>query len=115
MAKHSNYNRGERMEQSWNARKHGGLGLIALGSLLLIGKLGVLAANLPDFFACIGVDALGAPAALWLSLLRLFRTIVFHPAALLPVVCGILVLSFALTGILFGVILLRKQRFETAR
>jgi hypothetical protein len=115
MANHSDNDRNRRMEQSWNGRKHGGLALIALGSVLLFGKLGVLAANLPDFFASIGVDALGAPAALWLSLLRLFRTIVFHPAALLPMVCGILVLSFALTGILFGVILLRKQRFETAR
>jgi hypothetical protein len=100
---------------SWNGRKHMGLALIALGSMLLFGKLGVIAANLPQFLSSLGVDALGAPAALWLSLFRLFRAIAFHPAALLPMIHGILVLSFALTGILFGVLLLSKRTLETAR
>jgi hypothetical protein len=100
---------------SWNGRKHLGLALIALGSMLLFGKLGVIAGNLPQFLSSLGFDALGAPAALWLSLLRLFRAIAFHPATLLPVIHGILVLSFALTGILSGVILLRRRTVETAR
>jgi hypothetical protein len=100
---------------SRNGRKQMGLALIVLGSVLLFGKLGIIAANLPQFLASIGADAMGAPAALGLSLLRLCRAIAFHPAALLPLVCGILVLSFALTGILFGVLLLRKRTVETAR
>jgi hypothetical protein len=100
---------------SRNGRKQIGLALIVLGSVLLFGKLGIIAANLPQFLASIGADAMGAPAALGLSLLRLCRAIAFHPAALLPLVCGILVLSFALTGILLGVLLLRKRTVETAR
>jgi hypothetical protein len=100
---------------SRNGRKQMGLALIVLGSVLLFGKLGIIAANLPQFLASIGADAMGAPAALGLSLLRLCRAIAFHPAALLPLVCGILVLSFALTGILLGVLLLRKRTLETAR
>jgi len=102
-------------EFSRNGRKQTGLALIGLGSLLLFGKLGLIAANLPEFFASIGADALGVPAALGLSFLRLCRAIAFHPSALLPLVCGILVLSFALTGILFGVLLLSKRTLETAR
>ena len=100
---------------SWSGRKQMGLALIGLGSVLLFGKLGVIAASLPRFLASIGADAMGAPAALGLSLLRVCRAMAFHPAALLPLVCGILVLSFALTGILLGVILLRKRTLETAR
>ena len=100
---------------SWNGRKQMGLALIALGSVLLFGKLGVIAASLPRFLASIGADAMGAPAALGLSLLRLCRAMAFHPAALLPLVCGILVLSFALMGILFGVLLLRERTLERAR
>jgi hypothetical protein len=100
---------------SRNGRKQMGLALIVLGSVLLFGKLGIIAANLPQFLASIGADAMGAPAALGLSLLRLCRAIAFHPAALLPLVCGILVLSFALMGILLGVLLLRKRTLETAR
>jgi len=100
---------------SRNGRKQRGLALIVLGSVLLFGKLGIIAANLPQFLASIGADAMGAPAALGLSLLRLCRAIAFHPAALLPLVCGTLVLSFALTGILLGVLLLRKRTLETAR
>jgi len=100
---------------SRNGRTQMGLALIVLGSVLLFGKLGIIAASLLQFLASIGADAMGAPAALGLGLLRLCRTIAFHPAALLPVVCGILVLSFALTGILLGVLLLRKRSLETAR
>jgi hypothetical protein len=100
---------------SQNGSKQMGLALIVLGSVLLFGKLGVVAANMPQFLASMGVDAMGAPAAFGLGILRLCRAIAFHPAALLPLVCGILVLSFALTGILLGVILLRKRTLETAR
>jgi hypothetical protein len=98
-----------------NQRTQAGLALISVGSVMLFGKLSLIVAQLPLFLASIGVDAMGAPAAFGLSVLRLFRTLAFHPAALLPVVCGILVLSFALTGILFGVILLRRRTVETAR
>jgi hypothetical protein len=85
------------------------------GFLLLFGKLGLLAAQLPQFLASTGADAMGVPVALSLSLLKLFRAIAFHPSALLPLVCGILVLSFALIGIFSGLLLLRKRTVETAR
>src|ERR1700724_3668473 len=98
-----------------NPRTQVGLALISLGSVMLFGKLSLIVANLPQFLASIGVDALGAPAAFGLSVLRFVRALAFHPPALLPVVCGILVLSFALMGILFGVILLRRRTVETAR
>jgi hypothetical protein len=98
-----------------NPRTQVGLALISLGSVMLFGKLSLIVANLPQFLASIGVDALGAPAAFGLSVLRFVRALAFHPAALLPAVCGILVLSFALMGILFGVILLRRRTVETAR
>jgi hypothetical protein len=98
-----------------NRRALAGTALLALGVLLLFGKLGLLAFELPRFVATLGIDALGIPAALSLSVLRLFRAIAFHPAALLPLVCGILVLSFALMGIVFGFILLRKRTVETVR
>jgi hypothetical protein len=85
-----------------------------LGSLLLFGKLGLIAAELPRLLASLGVEAMGVPAALTLSLLRLFRAIVFHPATLFSLACGILVLSLALIGILSGLILLRKGSVKTA-
>jgi hypothetical protein len=98
-----------------NRTASAGTALLALGVLLLFGKLGLLAFELPRFVATLGIDAVGIPAAVSLSVLRLFRAIAFHPAALLPLVCGILVLSFALLGIVSGFILLRKRRVETVR
>jgi hypothetical protein len=96
-------------------RTQAGIALMTLGFLLLFGKLGLIAAQVPGLLASLKIEALGVPAALSLSLLRLFRTIAFHPAALFPLVCGILVLSFALVGILSGLILVRKGSVETAR
>jgi hypothetical protein len=98
-----------------NRRAVMGTTLLVLGFLLLFGKLGFLAAQLPQFLASTGADAMGVPAALSLAVLRLFRTLAFHPSALLPLVCGILVLSFALMGIASGLILLRKRMLETSR
>jgi hypothetical protein len=98
-----------------NRRAVMGTALLLLGFLLLFGKLGLLAAQLPQFLASTGADAMGVPAAMSLALLKVFRTLAFHPAALLPLVCGILVLSFALLGIASGLILLRKRTVETAR
>jgi len=98
-----------------NGRAQAGIVLTTLGFLLLFGKLGLIAAQLPQLMASLKIEALGVPTALSLCLLRLFRTIAFHPAALFPLVCGILVLSFALVGILSGLILLRKGSVETAR
>jgi hypothetical protein len=101
-------------ESSRNRKARVGIALIMLGFLLLLGNLGLIAAQLPQFVASLESQAMGVPAAVSLTLLRLFRTIAFHPAALLPLVCGILVVSFALIGILLGVILLRKRTVETA-
>ncbi len=98
-----------------NRRALAGTALLLLGFLLLFGKLGLLAAQVPQFLASTGADAMGVPAALSLGLLRLFRTLAFHPSALLPLVCGILVLFFALLGIASGLILLRRRTVETAR
>jgi hypothetical protein len=77
-------------------------------------NLGFIAVNLPHFLATLGTDALGAPAAAGLAILRFFRALAFHPAALLPVVCAILVLFFATLGILSGLMLLRKRSTENA-
>jgi hypothetical protein len=98
-----------------NRRALAGTALLLLGFLLLFGKLGLIAAHLPQFLASTGADAMGIPAALGLSLLKLLRALAFHPSALLPLVCGILVLFFALMGIFSGLILLRKRTVETAR
>jgi hypothetical protein len=93
-----------------------GTTLLTLGILLMLSNVGLVAANLPHFLASLGVEALGAPAAAALAVLKFFGTIAFHPAALLPFVCGILVLFLALAGILSGLILLRRNRtVENAR
>jgi hypothetical protein len=84
--------------------------LLTVGILLLLTNLGLAAASLPHFLANLGVEALGAPAAAALAVLKFFRTLAFHPAALLPFVCGILVVFFAFAGILSGLVLLRCKR-----
>jgi hypothetical protein len=98
-----------------NRRALAGTALLLLGFLMLFGKLGLIAAQLPQFLASTGADAMGVPTALSLALLKVLRALAFHPAALLPLVCGILVLSFALMGIFSGLILLRRRTVETAR
>jgi uncharacterized membrane protein len=88
--------------------------LLIVGAGLMFAKLGLIAAYLPRFLATLGIDALGAPAAAGLAILRFFRALAFHPAALLPVVCAILVLFFAMLSILSGLMLLRKRSTENA-
>ena len=97
-----------------NRRAQVGVALLTIGFLLMFANIGVLAAGLPHFLASLGIEAIGAPAAAALALLKFFRTIAFHPAALLPFVYGILVLFFALAGILSGLMLLRRRSVENA-
>jgi hypothetical protein len=97
-----------------NRRAQAGIALITIGFLLMFGNIGVLAAGFPHFLASLGIEALGAPAAAALALLKFFRTVAFHPAALLPFGYGILVLFFALAGILSGLMLLRRRTVENA-
>jgi hypothetical protein len=89
--------------------------LLTLGLLLMFGNLGLALAGLPRFLENLGIEALGLPAAAALAILKFFRTLAFHPAALLPFACGILVLFFALAGILSGLMLLRRRTAENAR
>ena len=95
-------------------RAQAGIALLTIGLLLMVANLGVLAAGFPHFLANLGIEALGAPAAVALALLNFLRTIAFHPAALLPFAYGILVLFFALAGILSGLMLLRRRTVENA-
>jgi hypothetical protein len=97
-----------------NRRAQVGAALLAVGILLLITHLGILAAHLPHLLASLGIDALGAPAAAALAILKFLRTLAFHPAALFPFVCGILVLLIALVGIVSGLMLLGKRSVESA-
>jgi hypothetical protein len=84
--------------------------ILTAGILLLVTNLGLAAAHLPHFLTSLGVQALGAPAAAALAILKFFRALAFHPAALLPCVYGILVLFVALAGILSGLILRHRNR-----
>jgi hypothetical protein len=97
-----------------NRRAQAGIALITIGFLLMFGNLGLLAAGFPHFLASSGIEAIGAPAAAALALLKFFRTLAFHPTALLPFAYGILVLFFALAGILSGLMLLRRRTVENA-
>jgi hypothetical protein len=108
MVEHKNSGRNRK------ARAQAGIALIAIGFLLMFGNLGVLAASFPHFLASLGIEAIGAPAAAALAFLKFFRTVAFHPAALLPFGYGILVLFFALAGILSGLMLLRRRTVENA-
>jgi hypothetical protein len=92
-----------------------GTAILTVGMFLLLTNLGLAAAKLPHFLASLGVEGLGAPAAAALAMLKFLRAMAFHPAALLPLVCGILVLFVALAGILSGLILrLRNRSVENA-
>jgi hypothetical protein len=104
----------QRKSSGRNLKARIGASLITIGVLLLIGNLGLLAAGLPHFLTSLGIEALGAPSAAAMALLKLFRTLAFHPAALLPFVYGILVVFFALAGILSGLMLLRRRTVENA-
>jgi hypothetical protein len=97
-----------------NRRAQAGVVLLTIGFLLMFANIGVFAAGLPHFLASLGIEAIGAPAAAALALLKFFRTLAFDPAALLPFFYGILVLFFALAGILSGLMLLRRRTVENA-
>ena len=105
----------QRNNSGRNRGAQAGTVFLTLGVLLLLTDAGLGAASLPHLLTTLGIDALGAPAAVALALLKLLRTIAFHPAALLPFACGILVSFLALAGILSGLILLRRGTVENAR
>jgi hypothetical protein len=98
-----------------NRGAHAGTVFLTLGLLLLLTDAGLVAASLPHLLTTLGIGTLGAPVAVALALLKFFRTIAFHPAALLPFAYGILVSFLALAGILSGLILLRRGTVENAR
>ena len=97
-----------------NRRAQLGTALLALGILMMVTNLGLAAANFPHFLASLGVEALGTPTAAALAILKFFRALAFRPAALLPVVYALLVVFFALAGILSGLMLLYKRNVESA-
>jgi hypothetical protein len=80
----------------------------------MLTNLGLAAANFPHFLASLGLEALGTPTAAALAVLKFFRALAFHPAALLPIGYAILVVFFALAGILSGLMLLHKRNVESA-
>ena len=88
-----------------NRRTQIGLALIALGTILILANVGVVA----NFFASLDAQAIGAPAAAALAFLHVARDAAFNPAALLPFAYGILVLFLAFAGVFFGLILLRDR------
>jgi hypothetical protein len=92
-----------------NRRAQSGLFLIALGTILILANVGVIA----GFFANLEAQAIGAPAAAALAILQLLRVAAFHPAALLPFAGGILILFLAFAGVLSGVILLGTRNDRT--
>jgi hypothetical protein len=100
----------QRKSSGSNRRAQLGTVLLTVGILLMLTNMGLAVASLLHFLGNLGVEALGAPAAAALAILKFFRTLAFHPAALLPFVYGILVVFFALAGILSGLVLLRGKR-----
>lgn len=86
-------------------RTHTGLALIALGTVMILANVSVVA----GFFANIETQTIGAPAAASLAVLDFLHNAVFDPTALLPFAGGILVLFLAFAGVLFGLILLRDR------
>jgi hypothetical protein len=86
-------------------KTHIGLALIALGSVLILANVSVVA----NFIDTLNTQAIGAPAAASLAILRVLHEAAFNPAALLPFAGGILVLFLAFAGVLFGLILLRDR------
>jgi hypothetical protein len=88
-----------------NRKTQIGLALIALGTVLILANVSVVA----NFFATLDAQAIGAPAAAALAILQVLREAAFHPAALLAFAGGILVLFLAFAGVLFGLMLLRDR------
>jgi hypothetical protein len=114
MVERNNLETSRELSRGRNRKAQTGTVLLGLGTILMLGNLGVAAAGLPHFLASLGIDALGAPVAAALAVLRFLQAIAFHPAALLPFAYGILVLFVALAGILSGLMLLRNRSVENA-
>jgi uncharacterized membrane protein len=103
-----------RKTSSRTSRARAGAALLTVGSVLMLGNVSWIAVRLAQLLASFGVDTLGLPVAASQTLLKLFRTIAFDPSALFSFGFGILVLFFALVGILSGLMLLRRRTVETA-
>jgi hypothetical protein len=101
------------LNPNWKTRT--GVVLLSLGSLLMLGKLGLFAVQVPRLLASLGIDTLGVGAAVGLTALHAFQTIAFNPGAILSLACAILVLFFALVAIVAGLSLLRRRNVETAQ
>ena len=86
-------------------KTHIGLALIALGSVMILANVTVVA----NFFSGIDTQTIGAPAAAALAFLDFARNAVFNPSALLPFAGGILILFLAFAGVLSGLLLLRDR------
>jgi len=88
-----------------SSRAQIGLALIALGTVMILANVGVVA----NFVATLDSQTIGAPAAAALAILQFLHDAVFNPTALLPIACGILILFLAFAGVFFGLILLRDR------
>ena len=97
-----------------NHHARAGRKLLLSGTILMLTGAAATAATLPRLLANISFEVLGAPVAAALVFLRFLRAIAFHPIALLPFACGILVLFLALAGIVAGLLLLRNRTMEKA-
>ena len=82
-----------------------GLALIALGTVMILANVSVVA----SFFANLDAQTIGTPAAAALAILDFLHNAVFDPTALLPIAAGILILFLAFAGVFFGLILLRDR------
>ena len=82
-----------------------GLALIALGTVMILANVSVVA----GFFSAIDSQTIGAPAAAALAFFAFVRNALFDPTALLPFAAGILILFLAFAGVLSGLILLRDR------
>ena len=104
----------ERQIVNRKPRARAGAALLGLGTLMMLGNVSWIALRLSQLLASFGADTVGLPVAASQTLLKLFRTIAFNPAALSSFGLGILILFLALVGIVSGLILLRKQTVEIA-
>jgi hypothetical protein len=86
-------------------KTHIGLALIALGTVMILANVSVVA----NFFDGLESQNIGAPAAATLAILDFARNVVFDPATLLPFAGGILILFLAFAGVVSGLTLLRDR------
>jgi hypothetical protein len=104
----------ERQMQNRNPRARAGAALLGLGTLMMLGNVSWIAVRLTQLLASFGADTVGLPVAASQTLLKLFRTVAFNPAALSSFGLGILILFLALVGIVSGLMLLRKRNVGIA-